>query len=97
MPADDLNERVQAEIEVYERLAQINTSKSRMSSEFLVRMVASWRERWERHRPRDESKPFDGITPRCWTCRSATGLPKYIEPDLCPDALSVLREIGIEP
>jgi hypothetical protein len=84
---DDLIERIQAEIEVYERLAQINTSKSRMSSEFLVRMVESWRERWDRHQP-GSATPVQPLP--CRWCAMECEWP-------CPDALSVLREIGIEP
>lgn len=102
--ADDLNERVQARLADFELIFALPADADKIfryvdatPAGFLRILIPSWRERWERHRPRDESKPFDGITPRCWTCRSATGLPKYIEPDLCPDALSVLCEVGIEP
>lgn len=96
----DLNERVQVRIEDY--ALEVQGSQSNEGATIL-RLVESWRERWDRH------KPYMIYGEKhCQFCTADFDSNEYEwqrggEPVVlswpwpCPDASSVLREIGIEP
>lgn len=75
------------------RLADIHTNDHvRLAlwgcpAKFRNTMVLSWRERWARHRP---TKGFG-----CPTCDAYAERVNYGSSDICPDAHSVLTEIGV--
>jgi hypothetical protein len=98
MGADDLNERVQARLVQLESMAGSLQHDLRDPQQQLMwflppwglSMVASWRERQERHGP----VSFRGQEGEEGTCCAACGFDLGFP---CPDALFILREIGIEP
>lgn len=96
---DDLNERVQARLTELDRVLVDPLPDNDLANAFRhfpsvgLILIVSWRERWERHRPIAGLCSPGGVfleNPYCIVCTDA--------PDgLCPDALSVLYEIGVEP
>jgi len=99
---NDLNERVQARLAELERLIEDRPQHVPNGDSILLivwcnptRMrpiVASWRERWDRHRPQATTQGYS--RPVCYSCRDAIG---NYQDSLCIDALSVLDEIEVEP
>lgn len=94
----DLNERVQARITDLETRARYwfdhNSQVSEELRGCLTRTPASWRERWDRHKP----YPMLGGGAICPTCVAVGLFAKADQVDApCVEALSVLREIGIKP
>lgn len=66
------------------------------SNGYAKTLVASWRERWERHRPYGPEEHQDEFDDTVW-CRKCGGDPDNDEAAWpCPDALSVLKEIGVQ-
>lgn len=99
MSVDDLNQRVQARLDELELATQNRGSAMYMLArairdydEIWAPQVASWRERWERHSA-DSGGRHCRMCPewdREHDCYVGAPWP-------CADALSVLREIGVEP
>jgi hypothetical protein len=89
----DLNERVQTRLTELGVLSQVGDDPDpNWPRRYLL--VASWRKRWERHQPDPDSSLGE-----CEWCSNYCGDPYRENPVEwpCPDALSVLREIGVEP
>lgn len=97
----DLNERVDARLAQLESMAgslrrDLRDPQHQLMCfvpEYGLSMVASWRERWYRHRSYAIDLGAVEDDKICLYCTRG-----YEETDWpCPDALSVLREIRIEP
>jgi hypothetical protein len=99
---DDLNERVQARIDGLELDHKMFVGQAPYASNayalapgnanLMSVLFNSWRERWDRHQPIAWA-PGYSVLKDCATC----GQAMVGKGQMCPDALSVLREIGIEP
>lgn len=101
----DLNERVQARLLDLTGYANGNYGEqvpvrdvvlhaAWATPSFGLRMVSSWRERWERHKP----YPMLGGGAVCPTCVAVGLFAKADQVEApCTEALTILREIGIEP
>lgn len=104
----DLNERVQARIgDLYE---EIRCGADDLLFRTLREYPDRLRERWERHYPSKESFEIAErrvkrlgskviVQVECDWCSNDCGDPYLENPRNwpCPDALAVLREIGVEP